>query len=510
MVVLGLDIGTTATKGVAYDGQGQPLASASWSYPIISDRPNHLELRSSDVAEAVEHVIRAIAQAVGPGRIQAIAGTAMGEAVAPVDSGGQILDNTIVALDARAQAQMNRFAETFDPARFFAITGQLPHPIVSLAKILWWRDERPDTYAKAAAFNCWNELLCRQLGVEPAITPSLAARTGMFDLRSYSWSTEILAAAEIDPALLPSIVPAGQVVGEVPAGIAAELGLAKACRVVSGGWDQACAALGAGALEPGTIVNSMGSTDSLNAVLGAVHTTPEMHAQGLTCTPHAIEGLFCTVAFSLTGGNVLQWHRDTLNALAAMRAAETGKDYFAALAEQARSSRRPVWVLPHFVGSGTPHMDPCSMGAVLGLSLSTTPADIARGLIEGVAIEMSQNLDNMQAAGLPVTTLLAGSGGARNATLLQWRSNVFGRPITPLVGEELGCLACGILAWSAVDSTRPPRDLARDWVRFGETVQPDIEAAAYYRERLAAHRELYPALRRLNAAIHACPSAPAT
>lgn len=506
MTVLGVDIGTTGVKAVAYAEDGRPLTSAHRGYALLSERPNYLELDPEAVSGAVLEVIGKAAQEAGKDSIRAIAGAALGEAVVPLDRKGRFLANTIIALDSRAQVQMARLVECIPPEEYFSLTGQLPHPIVSAGKIMWWKDERPEVFREADRFLCWNEVLAHLLGVEPTISPSLAARTGMYDLRARDWSDRVLEAAGIDRKTLPPIVASGEAVGRVSPDMVSRLGLAKDCVLVSGGWDQACVALGSGAIEPGEVVNSMGSTDSLNATFDHVQTPPEMMAHGLTCSPHAVEGLFLSVGFSLTGGNLLSWCRDTLGP--ADCAKDSAADYFSSLAALAESSRRPVWVLPHFVGSGTPAMDPNSLGAVLGLSLSTTPADVACGMLEGLALEMRQNLDNLRASGIPVKQLLAGSGGARTSGVVQLRADALGMPITVLENEETGCMACAMLALSALEGQPGLEEIVGAWVTHGRSYAPRPEMQAYFTQRLALHRELYPALRELQHRLHDFPERP--
>jgi xylulokinase len=319
----------------------------------------------------------------------------------------------------------------------------------------------------------------------------------MLDLRSGRWSGRILELAGLTEDRLARIVPAGAAVGTVPAARAGELGLARGCLLVSGGWDQVCAALGSGAVETGIVVNSMGSTDSLNATYDALNTSTPMLERNFTCTPAAVAGLYCTNAFSFTGGNLLAWFRDRLDARSDA-SPEREADYYRTLIEQALRSRNPALVLAHFAGSGTPYMDPQALGAMAGLSLATDKADLAMGILEGVAQEIALNLDALREAGIPVRSLYAGSGGARSRELLQLRADVLNHPLVPLEVEEAGCLACAMLACSVLDPSVPLAERARRWVRSGPAVEPRPAWAEYYRARRELYARLYPALRELN------------
>jgi xylulokinase len=251
-------------------------------------------------------------------------------------------------------------------------------------------------------------------------------------------------------------------------------------------------------VEEGIVVNSMGSTDSLNATYSGVKTGAAMLDNHFTCTPAAVPGLYCTNAFSLGGGNLLTWFRDHLDRERAQSLASGGESYFAVLVAEAMKSRNPVLVLPHFAGSGTPRMDPESRGAMLGLSLASQKKDIARGIFEGIALEMALNLEALKQADVPLRSLYAGSGGSRNPELVQMRADVFNLPVTPLNVEEAGCLACAMLALCALDPSRSIRQLARTWIKTGEPVMPRPQQAEVFARKREIYARLYPALRELN------------
>ncbi len=491
--VLGLDIGTTGVKGIAFSPDGVSLASGYRRYRLIQQRPGWAEIDPAEVSAAIRDVVRSVASEAGSGSIGAICSAALGEAIVPVDDGYRPLDYSVIAIDHRAEQQTAAFSRLVPPEEFFHITGQFEHPIASLFKVLWWKQERPNVFAAARRFLCWNEMLAVLLGVEPAISPSLAARTGMYDLESATWSSRILEAAGLSPQLFAPIARAGAVLGTVSPTIAADLGLGRGCLLVSGGWDQVCAALGAGACEPGIVVNSMGTTDSLNATFSRITVSQSMREKGLSCSPHLIDGLFCTNAFSAGGGNLLAWYQSTING-SSRSELEAGD--VARLVDQAlAASRNPPLVLPHFIGSGTPAMDAQSLGCMIGLTTATTREDLLRGILEGIALEMGVNLECLVSCGLPVTRIHVCGGAAQSRPVLEMRSSVFGRPVFPLAIEEAGCLACGMLAARALDPGVRLEELVSRWVRTGEQVDPDPSQAAAWKAKKGIYSRLYPSLK---------------
>ena len=493
MSVLGLDIGTTGVKSVAFSPEGVPLASSYQRYSLIQEQPGWAELDPREVSRAILSVVRSVASQAGKGSIVAVCSTALGEAVVPVDKAYAALDNSIIAIDHRAEAETAAFAAQLPPDEFFGITGQLEHPIASLFKILWWKEKRPEVFRAARRFFCWNEMLAALLGVEPATSPSLAARMGIYDLTAATWSGKILEAAGLSPDLFAPVAPAGSILGEVPPTIASDLGLARKCLLVCGGWDQACAALGAGAYEPGVVVNAMGTTDSLNATFRGVMTSRAMMESGLTCTPHPLDGLFCTNAFSTGGGNLLSWYRDLI---VGQKGSGSKEAEMALLVDRALATDPgALMVLPHFIGSGTPAMDPQSLGCIFGLTTATTREALLCAILEGIALEMWVNLECLVSCGLPVERIHVCGGAAHSRATLEMRSDLFGRRLIPLVVDEAGCVACGILATSALDPSNGPATLAKRWVRTEEPICPDQAQSAAWGKKKAIYSQLYPTVK---------------
>ena len=217
-----------------------------------------------------------------------------------------------------------------------------------------------------------------------------------------------------------------------------------------------------------------------------------MLRHGLSCTPHVLEGLYLTVAYSLTG-NLLQWFRERLGEGLEREAERRGMNFFDLLVEEAFQSIHPVLVLPHFSGSGTPNLDPDSMGALVGMSFATEPRDIAMGLIEGIGFEMALNLEAIQAVGLPVHKILAG-GRSKKPEITRTSRRDFGRISrrckTP--SRAAPPAPCSPLArWipRAIRSSWPASGPERD-----QPVQPHPDEVRRMAQRRAIYKELYPAL----------------
>jgi xylulokinase len=215
------------------------------------------------------------------------------------------------------------------------------------------------------------------------------------------------------------------------------------------------------------------------------------------CTyDYILEGMYTTVAFSLTGGNILKWFRDQWGHEEIAESERSGRDTYELLLSKIGRTPSPLLVLPYFTPTGTPYFDHDVYGAVLGLKLSTTREDVLRGLLEGVAFEMRLNLEILDRSGIHIDELRAIGGGAKSPIWTQLKADVLNKPITTVVVTEAACFAAAMLACSAV-TDEPITSLVERWVQTGEVIEPISENAQRYAERFGAYRELYPTFKKL-------------
>jgi xylulokinase len=496
MSTLGLDIGTTGCKAVAFNDSGRQLALAYREYPLLTPRAGWAELDSRRVLDACLAVVTEAAAACGNDRVRALGVSSQGEAFTPVAADGAVLGHAMVSSDMRAVGQVSRWSARFGAAALYEITGHTPHPMFTLFKLAWLQEHDPATWHGAARFLCFEDLFAQALGLEPVMGYPLAGRTMLFDVRRHEWNPKILAALELAPERLARPVPSGTVIGRIPAEMCRRLHLADRAILVAGGHDQPCGALGAGVVEPGIAMYASGTVECICPAFQHPVTTAKLCANNLCTYDFTVGGMYTTVAFSLTGGNLLQWFRDQWSADEVRLSRESGTDVYAQILSGMSPSPAPLLSLPYFTPSGTPHFDTQTPGAILGLRLSSTRGEVLRALMEGVALEMRLNLEILEQSGVPVTELRGIGGGARNLALLQLKADVLGRPITRVAVTEAGGLGMAILGYAAVEAA-DPGEVARAWVRPVEAVAPNPDTAGHYQQQFARYTQAYAALREL-------------
>jgi len=492
---LGVDIGTTGCKAGVFESEGRLAVLAYREYPLLSPEAGWAEIDSRRVIQACAEVIREAAAASPADPIRAMGISCQGEAFTPLSRDGNYLANGMVSSDARAAEIVASWSRTFGARRLYEITGHTPHPMHTLFKLLWLRDHRPGIWDEAARFYCFEELLQTRLGLEPAISWPLAGRTMLFNTRSHEWDGELLGIVGLDAGRLARPVPSGTVVGEIPRGVAAELGLSHGVKVVAGGHDQPCGALGAGVVEPGMAMYATGTVECICPAFDRPIFAENLFQNNLCTYDHAVQGMYTTVAFSLTGGNLLRWFRDQWGQAEQEESRRTGQDPYDLLLAGMASEPTDLMVLPYFTPSGTPYFDASVPGAILGLRLGTTRGQVLRALLEGVAMEMRLNVEILKHAALEIREFRAIGGGAKNRALTQLKADVLDRPITTLAVTEAGCLGVALLACAADTGSRP-QELLKRWVKPQQIVEPDATRAAAYHERFERYRDLYPRMRK--------------
>ena len=495
MSFLGLDVGTSGCKAVVFDASGQPLASASREYAVISSQPHWAELDSRQVGDACLEVIAEAASQCAHDRVQGLGISSQGEAFTLLDGQGNVLANAMVSSDSRAIGQVRVFP--FDAIRLYEKTGHTAHPIFSLYKLLWLREECPDLWSKAARILCFEDYIHHRLGLEPAISFSLAARTMLFNVTEKRWDPEILAASGIRAEQFSRPLPPGDVVGTLSGSICEKLNLAPGAIMVTGGHDQVCAALGCGAIRPGIAALGSGTVECIAAAFSEPILTPALRDANLCTYSHAAPGLYAKLAYNLSGGNVLRWFRQEWAAREVAATAGTGADVYDLILDLMPEPPTKLMVLPYFTGSGTPHFDNHTPAAILGLRLTTGRGEVLKALLEGLCFELEANLRILGSSGIAVEEIRATGGGAKNPRWLQLKADVFNRTVRIPKVTEAGCLGAALLACAARDQ-RDVESLVSRWVQLGDATVPDPDRARFYQDRFAHYEETYRCLRALS------------
>jgi len=498
MSFLGVDIGQTGCKVIAFDADGRPLATAYREYPIISTRPGWAELDSRGVIEHCKDAIAQVSSAVqSRDPVAAIAVCSQGEAFTVVGPGDEFLCNAMITSDTRAYKQVARLSERPGAQTLYEITGHSPHTMFSLFKLAWLRDNRPEILDRAARVLCFEDLMGYVLTGEAVIDYSLAGRTMMFDVRRCDWAEEIFDLIGLDPAVMSRPVPSGRIVGAVRPGLAEQLHLSNHTLVVTGGHDQPCGALGAGVIGSGAAMYAMGTSECISPAFDQLLLNDTLRDANLATYHHVVPGLYFTVAFNVTGGSLFRWFRDQFGQEEVRRAREQGADTYDLLVQQIPDAPTSILVLPHFAATGTPHFDLSPVGAILGLKLTTQRGEFIKALLEGITYEMKLNVEILAHAGVEIDELRAIGGGAKSAAWMQIKADIMDKPIVSMAVSEAAGLGAAMLAAVASGALNSIEEAVAAWVHPQRVFEPTRANVALYRERYTTYRKLYDTLKPL-------------
>lgn len=468
----GLDVGTSGCKVTVFRADGPCAESHYAPYESHHTADTHT-ISGRDILRAVEQVLGAVTVPLA-----ALGVTSFGESFALLDAHGEILADTMLYNDPRGAAE----AQSFDPEPVMRTCCCAPAAMYSLPKLMWIRTHRPDLWARTRRVLLMGDLVIQMLTGECVTNYSAAARTMGFDVRRKCWDTALLAHAGIDPALLPSVAAPGTIVGT-----SHRCGL-RGTKILTTLHDQGAAALGAGALSPGDAVDGSGSVECLTPIAADFPTDTALLRAGASFVPY-VDGQAAGCAFSYTGGTALKWYRDRFAPTASYRE----------LDDAAGDTPSRLLFLPHLAGAASPYMDPDARGLLYGLTLGTTPAQLYRAIMEGVAYEFRVNLDMMAAGGIRPARLLATGGGAKSRVWNQIKADITGLPLTVVDLPEVGAAGAAMLGAQALGLVSTLREAASLFSRTGETFAPNASRRAQYDDAYARYREMYAMARGLRA-----------
>ncbi len=499
MSLIGLDIGTTGCKAIAFDRAGKILAYASREYPIHTPHPHWAEQDAENVFQLAWQCLKEIISAVKDYDSPiAAALSCQGEAIIPVDKNGTPLRPAILGMDTRTGKQNEWLERTFGAEELFERTGMPIHTINTLPKILWLKENEPDLFATADRFLLYEDFFIRRFTGKAVISHCLASRTQMYDLKNRHWAEDILNKCGLDKNRLADLASENDgAAGTLQSRLARDLGLNNDVLFVSGGHDQACAALGSGVIDSGRAMVSTGTAEVVEVASDSPVLSEALREGNISIYRHVVPGLYLAMTLNHSGGLLLRWFRDTFCEKQIEDAARTNQDPYDLMLENAPDGPTALFVLPHFAGSGTPWLDTSSTGAILGMTFAAGRAEIAKAILEGLTFELRINLDLVKNGGAEIEELHAAGGGAKNSLWLQLKADICHIPLCVPEVTEAACLGAALLAGTGAGVYRDLKTAVSQTVKIKARVEPNPHTMTLYNERFMTYRKIYPALREL-------------
>lgn len=476
-VFLGIDIGTSAVKAVLLSDDGALAAESSAPSTVSRPRPLRSEQHPGDWWEAANQAVLALPAdrrrevgAVG------LAGQMHGAVL--LDRGDRPLRPAILWNDGRSEQECAEL-ESAEP-RSRQITANMAFAGFTAPKLLWVREHEPETFAAIECVLLPKDYVRLRMTGDKATDASDASGTLWLDVANRRWSAEMLAACGLDERQMPRVHEGVEVTGQLRSRVAADWGMG-AVPVAAGAGDNAAAAVGAGVVADGDAFISLGTSGVSFVATDRLRADPD---SGLHAFCHAIPDRWHQMAVMLSAASSLDWAANLL----CMDVEE--------LIDSARLAdpRSTPIFLPYLSGERTPHADAHAKGVFFGMTSDSGPAEVARAVLDGVAMGLRDGLDVIAAAGSRVDSFTVVGGGSRSASWGQLIAGALERPLVyregAAVGPALGAARLAQVASGAgtiQGSCAPPPAI--------DTVEPDARTTEYFAQRLPRFRALYASLK---------------
>jgi glycerol kinase len=462
--ILALDQGTSSSRSIVFDRQGQPVTMAQQELTQIYPRPGWVEHDAQEIWRTQLLTARqALAQAGLSARdVTAVGITNQRETTVVWDRGtGVPLHHAIVWQDRRAEPTCVALREQGHAETIQQKTGLVVDAYFSGTKLKWILDNVPGARARAergelafGTVDCWL-IWCLTGGAVHATDVSNASRTLLFNVHLNQWDEELLRMLDIPPSLMPSVKPSSAIYGEINADL---LGHAIPIGGVAG--DQQSALFGQACFKAGMAKNTYGTGCFMLMHTGG---TFQRSRNGLITTSAAQttpRAEFALEGSVFVGGAVVQWLRDGLHAIKASAEVQ-------ALAQSVPDSGGVI-VVPAFTGLGAPYWNPDARGTITGLTRGSTVAHIARAALESIAYQSAALLqamsrDAVQAGGAPVVELRVDGGACVNDLLMQFQADLLGIPVIRPAVTETTALGAAYLAGLATGVYHGTDELTELW-----------------------------------------------
>lgn len=483
-MVIGVDIGTTSTKSVAFDVTGTELLSRSIGYDLHEPEPGRAE---QDPDEIVAAVLGTIAQVVAAldRPVAALSFSSAMHSLIGLDPAGTPITASITWADSRASGPAERLRGSAVGLALHRRTGTPVHPMAPLPKLIWFHEQEPKLCEQVGHWVGIKEYVLLRLCEALVMDHSIASGTGLFDLERMVWDAQALQLAGITAEQLPELVTTTTVLPGLTAAAAEATGLPADVPVVVGAGDGPLANLGIGAVTPGVAACSIGTSGALRVMVERPAVDP---LGGVFCYALTDERWVVGGAIN-NGGVVLQWTGDAL----APELGDESEEELLALAATAPVGSGGLLMLPYLLSERAPHWSAVPRGAYIGLTKEHRREHLIRAALEGVCQQLALVLDSMRSAGNEIRQIRATGGFARSPLWRQMLADTLGMEIQFPAGHEgssFGAALLGMQALGLIESV----DVAADLVTIDAVVRPDPAAAARYASLRPIFAELYDAL----------------
>lgn len=492
--IITLDVGTSSMRALLYGVDGSCKASFGYEYHSVFPQASYVEQDPSSWLQAAMSTLTSIATYMNENNIHAdaIAVTSQRSSLIPMDAEGSPLCNAIMWQDKRTIKECNVLEKEYGLSALHRKTGLRINPYFVLPKIMWLQRNLPDIYRNARKFIGVQDYVVHQLTGEYATDWTQASRTMLMNIETFTWDKDLLDIARISADRLPKLVAPGSTVGAVTRQVAKSTGMREGTPVVLCGGDQQNAAIGLGVVAPGL---AEANTGTGSFVLSYADKPVFEENCRVLCQASAIAGKWVVEAGIFNTGAIYRWFKE--QCCADLKSSSTPYDLMDQEAATSPEGARGVMILPHFEGSAAPYWDPMAKGVFFNLSLGTTRGDLIRSILEGISLEISDNLTLIQSLTGDIGDVSVAGGMTRSDLFCAIQANAYNKRVIRHGNTEATSLGATVVAGVALGFFENVEDGFHKMSGDSQVAyfNPDKEKVGKYACLLKCKRDLYHALR---------------
>lgn len=483
---IGIDLGTSSVKLMLVGSDGSIQNTVTREYPVYYPRSGWSEQNAADWWQAIDDALPELLCGFDGEAVAGIGVAGQMHGLVVLDKNDAVIRPTILWNDGRTDRETAYLNEEIGKEALFAYTGNIAFAGFTAPKIMWLRENEPDSFARISKIMLPKDYVNYLLTGTHCTDYSDAAGMLLLDVKNKRWSPQMLDICGITEAQMPTLLESYEVIGRIKPALAEKYGISKTAVVVAGAGDNAAAAIGTGTVGNGKCNISLGTS-------GTVFVSSDRFSGDATQAIHAFchaDGGFHLMGCILSAASCNKWLCDEILQTTDYGAME------ASVAEE-RLGKNEVFFLPYLMGERSPINDTNATGMFIGLRPNTSRADMYQAVLEGVAFAIKDNLEIIRQFGVNVTESCLCGGGARSvlwrkilASVLDIELNI---PVTEQ-GPGYGSAILSMVGAKRFDSVKTATD---KFFEIKETVTPDSELVELYADRYEKYRRIYPTVKKL-------------
>ncbi|ATH93667.1 xylulokinase [Bacillus glycinifermentans] len=487
---IGVDLGTSAVKAILVNRHGGICGEASKPFSIIEPHAGYSEQDPREWAEKTKEAIKELVggHRGGADEIKGISFSGQMHGLVLLDGKGEVLRNAILWNDTRTTEQCRLINEVIGKARLLELVKNPALEGFTLPKLLWIKEHEQEVFQKAAVFLLPKDYVRYTMTGRIHSEYSDAAGTLLLDVKHKTWSSEMCRRLGIPEAMCPELVESGSFVGCLTSKFAEETGLTPEVKVFAGGADNACGAVGAGILQEGTALCSIGTS----GVVLSYEKDPDQQFRGnIHLFNHAAPDAYYSMGVTLSAGRSFSWFKDVF-------AKDEAFDSLIGEVEESRPGSRGLLFTPYLSGERTPHADAEIRASFIGMDSGHRRADVVRSVIEGITFSLHESIEQFRARGKNISRVISIGGGAKSEEWLQIQADIFNAEIIRLKSEQGPAFGAAMIAAVGCGWFPTLEACAERFVHIKETFQPRPEYSGQYQHIFPVYRDVYRYTKPLN------------